>query len=180
MCALDENLSYGFIRDTLEIELLILYILNRLPGPVDKDTLSELTICDGGVNYFSFSEALADLVSTGHVEEEDGLYVTTDKGRRNGGTTESSVPYSVRMKAERAMIPVVKRLRRNELVRASTEPRPRGGYTVKLSLADKSGPMMKLELLVGSQPEAETVEKNFRAGAEELYLSLVRQLTGEE
>ncbi len=176
---MDENESYGFIRDTLDIELLILYILNRLPGAVDKDTLSELTLCDGGINYFSFSEALGDLIATDHVQEEDGLYSATEKGRRNGSATESSVPYSVRMRVERSILPVVRRLRRNELVRASFEPRPKGGYTVKLSLADTGGEMLHLELLVGSESQARAAEKTFRAEAEELYLELGRRLTGE-
>ena len=176
---MDERESYGFIRDTLDIELLILYILNRLPGAVDRDTLSELTLCDGGINYFSFSEALADLLSTGHVKEEDGLYASTEKGQRNGSATESSVPFSVRVKVERAIRPVVQQLRRSELVRTATEPRPRGGYVVKLSLADNGGPMLKLELLVGSESQARAAEKTFRAEAEELYLRLARELTGE-
>ena len=49
--------GFGFIHERLDIELLILYILNRLPGAVDRDTLAELTIsCDGGINYFNFSD----------------------------------------------------------------------------------------------------------------------------
>ncbi len=176
---MDEKESFGFIRETLDIELLILYILNRLPGAVDRDTLSELTICDGGINYFSFSEALADLVSTGHVKEADGLYSCTEKGLRNGSTTESSLPYSVRTKVDRNMIPVVRRLRRSELVRTSFETRPQGGYTVRLSLADNGGVMLALELMVGSEAQARAVEKTFRAEAEELYMRLARDLTGE-
>ena len=42
----------GFIHEKLDIKILILYILRRLPGTVDPETLAELCQCDSGVGYF--------------------------------------------------------------------------------------------------------------------------------
>ena len=52
----------GFIHDKLEIKFLILYIAARLIEPVPFDTLLDLTLCDDAIDYFDFSECLADLV----------------------------------------------------------------------------------------------------------------------
>ena len=95
--------EFGFISDKLEIKFLILYISSRLVEPVPFEVLQDLAMCDGGVDYFGFSECLADLVRTEHLVQTDGLYAVTAKGRRNSGICESSLPYSVRMQAEQKL-----------------------------------------------------------------------------
>ena len=74
----------GFIQDKLEIKFLILYLAARVIEPVPFDTLLDLTLCDDAVDYFDFSECLADLVKTEHLtlDEESGLYAITEKGRQ--------------------------------------------------------------------------------------------------
>ena len=88
----------GFIHEKLDIKILILYILRRLPGTVDPETLAELCQCDSGVGYFDYSDCLAELVETGHLVLEDDRYAITEKGRRDGAACESSLPYSVKRK----------------------------------------------------------------------------------
>ena len=68
---------FGFIHDKLEIKMLILFILNRLPHPVDINVLTDLVMCDDGISYFEFSQSLAELVETEHVRCEDELYAVT-------------------------------------------------------------------------------------------------------
>ena len=56
----------------LRKSLLILFILCRLPAPVDRGTLDELCQqCDDGVGYFDYSDCLGELIATGHVVCED-------------------------------------------------------------------------------------------------------------
>ena len=171
--------GFGFIHETLDIELLILFILNRLPGAVDKDTLSELTLCDGGINYFNFSEALANLVETGHVLCENGMYSSTEKGHRNGSATESSIPYSVRMKAERNIIPVARMLRRSDMIKTGSQPAPNGGYTVHLSLSDGTGYILSMDILAGSERQASMMESRFQKHAEDISAQIAAILTDE-
>ena len=51
--------AFGFISGKLEIKFLILYIASRVVEPVPFETLQEVAMCDGGVDYFGFSECLA-------------------------------------------------------------------------------------------------------------------------
>ena len=68
----------SFIHDKLEIKFLILYIAARVSEPIPIEGMQELTLCDSGIDYFSFSECLSDLVHTEHLTLSDsGLYTTT-------------------------------------------------------------------------------------------------------
>ena len=46
--------NFGFIHGELDTKILILFILRRLPRPVDADTLAELCFCDTGRRTISF------------------------------------------------------------------------------------------------------------------------------
>ena len=170
--------EFGFISDKLEIKFLILYIASRMMGPAPFEVLQELSMCDGGVDYFGFSECLADLVRTEHLELEDGLYSITAKGRRNSAICESSLPYSVRMQAEQSLVSCNEQLRRKALVRSQIQPREEGGYTVTLSLSDELDDLMNLQLLVTRQDMALELQKRFRAHAEEIYSRILADLCG--
>ena len=57
----------GVVREKLDIKILLLFILRRLPEQVDADTLSELALTDDMVGYFEYAECLGELVEAGHV-----------------------------------------------------------------------------------------------------------------
>ena len=169
--------GFGFISGKLEIKFLILYIASRIIQPVPFEVLQDLSMCDGGVDYFDFSECLADLVRTGHLTlSEDGLYAITEKGRLNGAVCESGLPYSVRMEVDQNLVSHNERLKRRALVQARTTPRPEGGYTVTLSLRDELDNLMKLELLVTREDMAKTLQDHFRAEAERIYSRILAVL----
>ncbi|MDE7262051.1 MAG: DUF4364 family protein [Oscillospiraceae bacterium] len=171
--------EFGFISDKLEIKFLILYIASRLVEPVPFEVLQDLAMCDEGVDYFGFSECLADLVRTEHLERTDGLYGITAKGRRNSGICETSLPYSVRMQAERRLAQCNEQLKRRALVGATVQPRDnKPGYEVTLSLSDDMDELMSLRLLVTRQDMALELQKRFREHAEEIYGKILAELYG--
>lgn len=170
--------EHGLIREQLDIKILILYVLARLPGPVDRDRLADAVFCDGGVDYFSFSACLADLVATGHIAQEGERFVITEKGREDGTVLESSLPLSVRQRAEEAVKPVAVCVERDALVRAGhtvTE----NGCSVDLTLSDGEAELLHITALVGDERQARQIEKNFRARGEAFYLEIVELLSRE-
>ena len=160
---------YGFIRDKLDIKLLVLYLMARVVAPIDFPTLTDLTLCDDGIDYFDFAESVAELVNTDHLTLEKGLYAITPKGRQNGEACESSLPYSVKRKCDTNLAQVNALLRRNAQVRAQVATRPEGGCTVTLELDDDGGNLFTLSLFCGSQAQAQALASAFKAKPEQVY-----------
>ena len=167
----------GFIHDKLDIKFLILYIASRLIEPVGIDVLTDLALCDDGVDYFSFSECLNELVDSEHMKRtEDGLYCATPRGIRNSEVCESSIPYSVRIKADKNIAVYNQKLKRKGLVRSMVNERPNGTYTVTLSLSDDVDNIMNLDLMVSKKEMAEQLSAHFQSHAEEIYNSILDAL----
>lgn len=170
--------NYGFIRQKIDIKILILYILKMLPAPVSQDMLTELTLIDNATNYFDYIECLTEL-------EEKDLIITTDedkytitpKGIRTATEMESSLPYTIRLKASSGAERAAKILAREAMIKTSHKEKPEGGFTVSLSLSDGLGEMMHLDILAGSDQQAKDMESRFRKNAESLYLRIAAILT---
>ena len=170
--------NYGFIRQKLDIKILILYILKRLPAPVSQNMLTELTIIDNATNYFDYIECLSEL------EEKDLIIITeedkyriTPKGVRTATEMESSLPYTIRVKASSGAERAAKILAREAMIKTSHKAKPEGGFTVSLSLSDGLGEMMHLDILAGTGEQANAMEQRFRKNAESLYLRIAGILT---
>ena len=171
----------GFIQDKLDIKFLILYITARVIEPVPFSTVLDLTLCDDGVDYFDFSECLKDLVDTGHLTlSEDGLYAITDKGLRNSQICESSLAYSVRLRCDKNVEAWNRKLRRRNQVKSSYEPRPNGTFTVKLSLEDDVGELLRLHVMAPREDMARAISARFQDSPEKLYGELLALLLRDE
>ena len=164
--------NFGFIHEKLDIKILILFILRRLPGTVDPETLLELCQCDEGIGYFDYSDCLSELVETGHITESEEGYTITEKGARNADAVESSLPYSVRSKALKLLAPVEERLRRAAMITAR-HTLSEEGCTVELAMGDGKGELIHLRLLCADEEQAGTLEKHFRKNAEGYYQKII-------
>lgn len=167
---------YGFIHDKLDIKFLVLYLTARLAGPVDFATLTDLTMCDAGVDYFDFAEAVSELVKTGHLALEDGCYSITEKGRRDGAACESSLPYSVKRKCSGSLAGINGALRRDAQVRGEVLERDEGGFTARLTLDDESGNLLSVELFSPVRGQAERLCENFKSRPERFYNAVLEAL----
>lgn len=164
--------QFGFIREQLDIKILILYILARLPGPVDRESLADIVFSDEAVDYFAFSECLSELISTGHIVKERGKYEITPRGREDGAMIETSLPISVRDHADIAMLPVAERIGRESMI-STSHVQGNAGCTVKLRLSDGKGAIFDLAMLVGDEDQAKSIEKKFRSEAEDYYVQIL-------
>ena len=166
----------GFIHDKLDIKLLILFVLRRLPSEIDGERLADLVLIDGGIGYFDYKDCLAELVSTAQVEEREDGYLVTAKGNRNGEILETTLPYSVRAKAEKTAMPVIEEMRRSAMILANHEV-GENGVTVYLAMDDGLGKIFDLKILAADEQQAKRMEKNFKKNAEGFYLRFIEELS---
>ncbi len=171
----------GFIHDKLDIKMLELYLMVRMAGPVDFDTLTDLAMRHEGVEYFDFAEATAELVDSGHLELSEGHYTITEKGRVNSAACESSLPYSVRRRCNQDLAGVNAVLRRNAQIRGESRVKEDGSVVARMTLDDDGGNLLTIELLCPSQAQADRLIAGFKSKPERVYNEVLEALTsGEE
>lgn len=174
------NERFGFIHDKLEIKILILFILRRLPDSISIESLTDLTLCDDGISYFDFIECVNELLETGHIQTDNGNnYFITDKGRKHGEITESGIPYSVRMKAEKNTAALSRIMQRSAMITTAHELRRGGGCTAKLTLNDTFGEIISIHVMTANENQAKTLEANFQKNAEKIYNKVISILLEE-
>ena len=169
----------GFIRDQLDIRILVLYLMSRVAAPVDFVTLADMAFCDDGVTYFEFAEAVNHLVELEQLTMEGELYAITDRGRQNSKVCEDQLAYSVRRRCDRNLAKVNGALRRDAQVRAEILPREDGGETLRLILDDDKGNIMTLDMLTVSPEQSTLLAEKFRAHPEKLYNGILQVLLEE-
>jgi len=172
--------NFGFIHERIEIKVLVLFIMRRLPEPVTIEVLTELVMCDEGVSYFDVTDCIAMLVKTKHLKLENKLYSLTTKGRRNGEILEKNLPYSVRTKAEDVTAVVRGAQSRNAMIKTNRTATDEGGYKVSLSLSDGIGDIISMDLFAANEQQANTLENGFRKNAEKVYNMIIEMLTNKE
>lgn len=172
--------QFGFIRDKLDVKVLVLYLTARVAAPIDFATLTDLCMCDEGVDYFMFAQAVSELVESEHLRLEQDAYTITDKGRKNGSVWEESLPFSVRQKCNRNLSQLNARLRQEAQIRAEVLPREGGGFTVRMILDDNQGNLMTLELYAPTQEQADRQAASFRSEPERIYRSVLSSLLESE
>jgi hypothetical protein len=169
----------GFIHDKFEIKILLLFILRRLPEPVTFEMLSELALIDEGISYFDFAECVTELQETGHIETDGHTYFITEKGVKNSEITENSLPFTVRLKAEKNAADARLALSRNSHISAGRTILRKGGYSVELSLSDGVGDILSMRLYAASQEQAIALENGFTKKAESIYNAIIRLILDE-
>ncbi len=169
----------GFIHNKLDMKLLALYILTHAAGPIDFATLTDLAMCDGGVDYFQFAEAVSELSASGHIVREGELYSPTAKGRRDSDAGESSLSPVIRARCDRRLSPLNEALKRRAQVRATVE-RAGDDWQVALAMDDDHGPLFSLTLLAPSEEEGQRVADHFLAHPDRVYNGVLGALITNE
>lgn len=168
----------GFIHNKLDIKLLVLYLLDRLAGPVEFAALTDLALCDDGVDYFRLSEAVRELAESGHVNQEGDRYAITDRGRRNIAESEGSLSPVIRKRCDQSVGPVNQRLRRENQFRADLEPLE-NGCRLNLRFSDGTDDLLILALWTPSEKIARGAAERFKADPRRLYDAVLSALTGD-
>ena len=171
----------GFIHDMLDVKVLILFVMARVNYPVDTQQIYELCYQDDCLSYFDVCTALPEMVSSGHLKQtENECYEITEKGREDGATTENSIAYTVRQRAENAVARFNRQIRRSSFVKTQILPRENGDFSVIMSLDDEVGNLMTLELLAPNQRQAIRMSKLFEKKAEAVYNLTMAELLDDE
>lgn len=167
---------YGFSGEKLDMMKLILFVLRTLPAPLPDGELSGVVLLDDNANYFVFADALEDLIMREQLtRDENGFATLTERGRENAAAIESSIASALRRACVESIREVSERFRRDSLI--STRTITTNGETYfEGEFSDGQAPLMTVRLLLGNADQARLIEKNFRAGVENVYAKLWESL----
>ena len=166
----------GFIRDMLDVKVLILYVMSQAEKPLTIQSIYELCYQDDRLTYFDVCEAVPQLAATGHIrEEENGCYMITEKGRENVEITGDSVAFTVRERAKAAVENYNREISRSGHVRTEVLERD-GRFAALLELHDETGKLMSMELAAPSKKQARKLAAAFHSSAEQIYSAVLEDL----
>ena len=159
--------GHGFIRDMLDVKLLILFVASKAAYPMSLQKIYELCFQDDRLSYFDLSVAVPQMVDSGHLAEiEKDRFVITQKGREAEAVTEDGIAYPVMQRAKAAV----------ERFNKEIVPKNGGDYSVVLELNDETGAIMRLELMAPTQQQARALAKAFRTRADQIYQGILSGL----
>lgn len=167
---------HGFIHDMLDVKVLLLYLMARVQYPVDVQKAYELALQDDCLSYFDVAEALPQMVETGHLSCENGLYSITPKGIETGKLTDDSLAFPVMQRVKAAVERFNRECRRDNFVHIQTVEKQDGEYAVVMGLDDEVGNLMTLEMSAPSRRQAVVLSQAFRDKAETIYQMIVTEL----
>lgn len=170
----------GFIHGKLDIKMLTLYLLSHVAAPIDFATLTDLAMCDDGVDYFLFAEGVSELLESGHAEKNGEFYIATEKGRRNSADLESSLPAVIRKRCDQRLAPLNAALKRKALVRSEVLPLSDGSVSVRLTLTDGQLELFSLSLLAASQEDGDAIAQRFSEHPDRVYNGILGVLLSEK
>ncbi len=170
---------HGFIRDKLDVKVLILVVTARLSYPVDQSTLYDLCLQDDAMSYFDFVQALPELLGTNHLSMDDQKqYTITEKGRDHEEVMADHIAISVRERAIAAVEAYNQKRHRNDFVHTAISSLENGEFSIQMQLDYEQGKLMALELTAPSEKQARNLEKAFQNNAEDIYKSVLTQILG--
>ena len=171
----------GFIRDMMDVKVLILFVTARCNYPASTQEIYELCYQDECLSYFDVCTAIPEMLTSGHLcEVETDQFQITEKGRQAGALTEDSIAFTVKVRAENAVARFNRQLRRSSFVKTQIVSREDGSASVIMSLDDEMGNLMTLELAAPDQRQAVRLSRLFEAKAESVYNLTMMALLDEE
>lgn len=172
----------GGYRDIPEIRILICYLLNAIKEPLSRSNLNYIFQTNHLVNYFSFVQALSELMESQHIEvtsKNGEEYYTLNKvGKEAAEVLKSSLPRTVRdtvVSSATNLLTQLKLERENEVTITPYQ----NGYNVKFILHDTDVDLMKFRLFVPDKAQAERVKQNFLKNPALFYSQIINLLTSE-
>ena len=82
---------HGFIKDMLDVKILILYVMDNVIYPLDTQKLYELCLQDDKLSYFDVMQAVPQMIESGHLEQTEEGLVITQQGRDTAAITRNSL-----------------------------------------------------------------------------------------
>lgn len=172
------------INDDYHIKIYILYLFEKLVGPFSQQTVAEIVLWDGTVNYFVFMDCLESLKQTellvvrGTGEQGEELYGISEKGSQLLESVENSLLEETKRKVLHSAARLLAYRKDGSEVHAEVLPEGEG-YILHLSVADRRYPLLDMRVYLDHVEEAEYFKSRFDERADIVYRGVLALLSGD-
>lgn len=167
------------IDDSVLIQFIILYTLNKVDEAVPYNELLNLVLDNCNINYNDFQVALDNLVTTKHIHtflvgEHNQKYEITQKGMNAGDFFTSNIPIYIREPIDASIKNLFLEKRQKQAVRSNITPVRKNEYRSDCELYDDDNTqLLNLSLYAGSREEAERMARFFKEHSDIIYEKII-------
>lgn len=173
------------LTDRDDIKVFILYLLNSIKYPLEKDIVHDISVQDGLLTSFDFIEVFDELVSSESVriEHVDGkgndLVHMTEKGKYIAETLNENLLASVREKTLKSALRYLSFKRRGTKITSNAIQLPHGRYEFEFSIKDVDGDLMALKVTLENKKQLDRTMYNFDTNPEFVYKGILALIAGD-
>ena len=171
------------LYDDNKMKVLILYLLNELDTKLDFETISEIAVWDGTINYFVFTDCFHQLVQAGAIEKEaddkgEPLFSISPLGKQNLVEVEDTLLRYVKDKIMRSATRLIAFKKNGSVVSSRIEPHGDGFYLIS-AIRNPKFDLLELKLYFDNKEEAEIMKDGFDKRAEKIYSGILALYSGD-
>ncbi|MBR5059257.1 MAG: DUF4364 family protein [Clostridia bacterium] len=154
----------------LQNNILVLYVLGSFEIALSEQSLNELILSPGLINYFSYRESLSNLAKSGFVSafsDNDGLmlYSITEEGRISLSNMESLLAPHLKAAYDEELLKMKSRIIRETSVNAYPFIDVNKNQSVRCYIREKGNKIVDLRFPVPDQEIAEAICENWKTDA---------------
>ena len=169
------------MSDSLTLyKLMILYLLKHVRFPLTHSQLSDFFLGKEYCSYFTFQQVCQELLDA-HLLKDDAVrnyvrYQLTREGEEALSYFGDQLSAEIRQDMDQFLEENKIRLRKETGVTADYSENPDGEYTVRCEIMEGRGALMRLELTVPAEEQAQIMCSRFHEANQELYAAVMREL----
>ena len=175
-------MAYRMYSDE-KIKILLLYLMKELDQDLDFQTISEIIVWDGSINYFVFTDCFNKLVENGAIEkivDENGTenFRITHLGRVSIETVEDTVLKPIKDRIMRSATRLLA-FKKDGTTIASRVENDGDGYQLICIVRNKKFDLMEVKLYLDNKDEVDLMQDGFDKRAEHIYSTILALFSGD-
>ena len=161
-------------------KLLILYMLSQVDFPLTTSQISEFVIDHGYTTFFTFQEALTDMVDTNllivEATHNRSLYHLTREGMDTLLLFEEQLNPGVKNDVDNYLQEKHYDLKGESGAKSTYRQNANGDFVVRCQIVENGSNLFDMKIIVPTEKEAETMASNWIRKNESIYTSMVTEL----
>lgn len=169
--------------DVFEVKILLAYFLYQIEKPVTPAQLLEIATGENIVNYFLYSQAIAEMLENETIvlSEIEGIeyYILTDKGKDGAVNFKKLVKKSVRDRIYAAGLRFFTKLRNSQNIEFHISQLEKG-YSVRCICKDGDINLMDITLFAPDKEQAEYIKSKISINPSDFYSNVIDYIIKNE